>query len=41
MYSSGTPVRRPATYIAAAAAANPAARGVNAFSNLVLASVLA
>ena len=33
MYSSETPVRRPATYRAAAAAPNPAARGVNAFSN--------
>jgi hypothetical protein len=37
MYSSATPVRRPATYIAAAAAAKPAAAGVNAFSNPVLA----
>src|SRR4029453_13724111 len=36
MYSSATPVRRPATYSATAAAANPAARGVNAFSKSAL-----
>src|SRR5215203_3217327 len=36
MYSSATPVRRPAAYSATAAAAKPADRGVNAFSKLAL-----
>src|SRR5512132_2098247 len=41
MYSSATPVRRPATYSATAAAVNPAARGVNAFSKLAPSLALA
>src|SRR5262245_61713647 len=36
MYSSATPVSRPVRYSATAAPANPAARGVNAFSKLAL-----